>query len=199
MLPCTMLGSSATLADLRATRPLEILTDWATAALDFRARFYFACTSESLFVGADVATRPIFPPSDTKDFAPGLWEYDVIELFIKDDSGLAYQEFNLSADGKWWTGLFHSYRKPNDDFAPPQGVKRDHQTTADGFYAAIQIPRARLGVKFSCSRDSRANIAAIIGGPPRRFLSYHRAAPEQPDFHHLSCFQAVAPENPGNV
>jgi len=164
--------------------------DWFGEKLVRPFRASFAVQDER---AAFHAVMPYAPPvADLHrrgDFVEGLWNDDVIELFVRDHSG-RYVEFNVSADGAWWFMPFTDYRtRAQDGCNPPE--------------TAISIVREDLQWQVRLSFDidhllmflSGVNLihfSAIHyqGGAPV-YLSSRRVLGGDPDFHVASCFCPV--------
>ena len=193
MLPCALFPENADLNSLFRSPALQIRNDWSGNPVPFNVDFYFGHNRQKLFFGAVVEHPPVLAPRLTSDsFVEGLWNYDVLELFLKDDHSDSYQEFNLSPDRRWWSSVFRTYRIRDEEhfrrLVPEVGGIYEQSR----FRAGITIPRDELSVSFGV-QASCANIAAIFGMEPRCYLSYHRAATAHPDFHRPECMQPITP------
>jgi hypothetical protein len=171
-----------------------------------------------------------FPDAVPGRFRPGLWQRDVVELFLCDGEGDGYREYHLSPGGEWWMGCFsaprvgagevalprqpsmpasepvagtpENDRRPEDsaDFRAPT-VFVSAETTGAGWKGVLSIPRDLLSPGFAqaCDAGSRsagatglsANVAAIVGGQDRRFLSASPLPGGRPDFHQPRSFARV--------
>lgn len=116
-------------------------------------------------------------------FRPGLWQRDVVEMFLCDREGDGYREYHLSPGGEWWMGCFSSPRvatagdaSRGDQPMPPaqemaQGVGiggRPHQSAdeaapgvsvavesdGDGWRGGLSLPRCLLPPGFSEACDA---------------------------------------------
>jgi hypothetical protein len=199
MLPCISLAGQSGIPELFASPPLKLVTDWHKHPAPYETTIYFALSPEYLLYGAEIKKdAETVEPRDEAFFVEGLWEADVIELFLADDHSAAYQEFNLSPDGRWWSCRFSSYRKRDPrGFRMPQNVRREYLLLPGCFKAGIQIPRTELSVDCSFGARSRAHLCAIAGRQPRVYYSTAPLESEKPDFHDPRCFQAIHfPEQP---
>lgn len=131
---------------------------WSFTVQDGRLEFAFEC-------GCPAACDEVV------GFVEGLWQRDVAEFFLIGADG-AYQEFNLSPTGAWWSARFRGYRDQECECRCDSVV-----TTA---------ARSRSGWKASLAVDvaevigwERFQITAILGG---RYFSTGLCAGE-PDFH----------------
>ena len=173
-------------------------SDWFESPLPFPLSFIFALSPAAVFFGARIQTPAFSAPGSRKgEFVERLWEHDVIELFLLDDNGTAYQEFNLAPNGAWWTEGFESYRKPQSPQAKQSTPMSIVSEIDNGeTYAWMSYPRSELAVHFSGSERSRANLCAILGKDSRRYVSYHHPAQPKPDFHLEACFGEVRIHRP---
>lgn len=171
---------------------LERITeqDWFGERLvrPFRATFEVQVDRASFH-----AVMPFAPPQarlhSRGDFIEGLWNDDVVELFVRDRNG-RYVEFNVSADGAWWFMPFADYRiRAQDNCAPPQ--------------AAISIFREELQWQVRLSFDVNCLLEFLSGVDLIHFAAIHyqdgvpvyvssrKVLGGVPDFHASSCFCPV--------
>jgi len=149
----------------------------------------------------------------------GLWQGDVVELFLCDVDGEGYREYHLSPAGEWWMGCFSAPRvKMAADMAtelpagmPPgdaPGVAVWTEASQAGWRGTLSLPETLLppgfrGVVDGLGRTAaeergtlgpprlRAHLTAILG-EPRTYLSLVPLPGERPDFHQPRLFPAVA-------
>ena len=165
---------------------------WTSIACHNKVEFVIALSTTTLYFGAKVSEPPMFDPSPTGAFVNDLWQKDVLELFINDDSSLTYQEFNLSPSGAWWSGVFSEYRVSDSrNFKPLAGVHTIAQTTDSSWQAALSIERADLSVTTALGLNSSLNFSAIIGGTERQYLSWADLSGPKPDFHLRQEFERI--------
>ena len=113
-------------------------------------------------------------------FVEGLWQADVIELFVREPSSAGYHEINLAPTGAWWHCRFEEYRLRTGPV--PGEVRALSCIDEEGWSAAVALPRAALpGVDLAAVRW---NVCAIAGDP-RRFYTHEPAGPGSPDFHRV--------------
>jgi hypothetical protein len=157
----------------------------------------------------------------------GLWQRDVVELFLCDREGDGYREYHLSPGGEWWMGCFSAPRIPalgdgalDDEAVVGRGVQvrmpsREASVRGSGdaverggqvfggpggggWRGALSLPRELLPPGFVdiCERAAvcRANLAAVIGCDPRRFLSLVPLPGNRPDFHQPELFPHLTVE-----
>jgi hypothetical protein len=126
-----------------------------------------------------------------ESFVEGLWEQDVIELFLRDDTTENYQELQLSPSGAWWTSAFSAPRvKMEYDFTGTKakvtsGV--DHQDE----WVVLTLSRDTLKINCSFSNDSYCNICACIGDKERHYLSATSFPGAEPNFHQPAFFSPM--------
>ena len=115
-------------------------------------------------------------------FVEGLWQQDVAELFLKDDTSEAYQEFNLSPNGAWWSCRFSEYRKRDEG---RKIVKSQVQVSLErgesSWITLMKIPLSSLLVDVCFSDTSKLNVCAIQGQNPRHYFSAAQIG--ELDFH----------------
>lgn len=143
--------------------------------------FNLGCTPRYLILtGVFHGTAQFDQSLPRGSFHAGLWEHDVLELFIRDAHSKAYQEFNLSPSGAWWSALFSEYRMVSaDPFIKPV-VSIDAHNSSEGWKVGIKIERSSLMVDPS----STINVCAISGhGQERRYYSALPVVTDNPDFH----------------
>lgn len=193
MPPCTLFSYDPEPSEIFEYAKIPVSGDWSGKNIPFEFSFFFAVSPRAVFFGADIARIcTSLSQSRTGEFTPGLWERDVIELFLADDIEAGYQEFNLAPNGAWWTSAFEDYRSPRSTsghYAVPLSIST-HE--ADGrTRVLLAYPRSELRVSFSGTQNSHANLCAILGDESKTFLSYHRCSDRDPDFHLAECFGSV--------
>lgn len=192
------LSAAAPVPDAAAAPWTEISADWDGRKLFRPFRFRLELHSGSGELGAIIARFdvPIPPlsrqPQPAGSFVEGLWNFDVAELFLRGDPAGAYQEFNLSPFGEWWSCGFSSYRcgrTPSPDFV----LRAESRHTAGGWSGELTIPLAGLRAKGIDSSAMAAHVSAISGpGAERRYISSNPLAGETPDFHRAETFEVLA-------
>lgn len=121
------------------------------------------------------------PPQRPARVVEGLWRQTCCELFIADEDGPGYREFNLSPSGEWAAYEFERYRegRPLAGAPAPQiAVRR----SAGRLELAAIIALRHHGKR-------RVGLAAVIEDESG-VLSYWalRHPPGKPDFHHREAF-----------
>ncbi len=149
-------------------------------------QFDFGMVSDELLLHVEGPFRgdpaPPAPPSGT----PGLWNYEVAELFLLGTNG-HYVEVELGPAGHFLVLRLTRYRGPAVELSP---LSVDSRILGGRFRASL-----RLGVEDLPPAPWRANAYAIHGvGSDRRYLAAYRIdgpGTVTPDFHRLSCFEAL--------
>jgi hypothetical protein len=119
---------------------------------------------------------PPTPPGPT----PGLWDYEVVELFLVGENE-RYLEVEVGPGGHHWVAELAGPRHVTRSQLP---LHLDVERAAGRWRAAAQLPRAWLpaGLQFG-------NAYAIHGvGAGRRYLAWHPVPGEVPDFHRIELF-----------
>jgi len=164
--------------------------------------FVLALDPSNLWFAAECKQTPNFDRKFAQnDFAEGLWQRDVAELFLVEDQTSRYQEFNLSPSGAWWSGVFKSYRQADQTFDHKHSPTITSIITCanimdNSWSSAMRIPLTSLAITITFGPQSKANVSMIIGGQLRQHLSWSKIASKQPDFHRcqeFSCLQSIAP------
>jgi len=176
---------------------LGITEDWSGRALVPPLGFSLATDPRDLWF---VATRQqarasILPGASPGEFIPGLWKYDVAELFIADPEGNAYLEFNLAPNGAWWAAKFSSPRELCEIQPDFQNHIRTYHDVedADCWVAAVSIPLGFLREHISFGVGSPANATFILNSPDQTFHSATKLRGDTPDFHQPSKFPKTIP------
>ncbi len=123
------------------------------------------------------------PPDTPAGLLDGLWEYEVVELFIAGPRA-QYLELEMGPLGHILVLCFDGLRHRA---GPPIAVEYHARITGSRWTGCACLPTDLLP-----PGPHRANAHAIHGEAPRRYLS-HRATPgDQPDFHRLDRLLSVA-------
>ena len=143
--------------------------------------FVFAVSDENLFFGGYWDKVSIDEPKDRAgEFVEGLWEEDVLELYLAntEEDEDAYLELNLSKDGAWWGAHFSSYRRRASVF------DKDKATILQGESAVyFKYPLSELLVKFEIDKCI-GNVCGInFVGDSVEYLSWNSAKQDRADFH----------------
>lgn len=123
------------------------------------------------------------PPDGPAGRLDGLWEYEVVELFLL-GAGDAYLEIELGPHGHWLgLGLEGRRRIVRDEIPIDfQSEQRGDRWRGEARIEACFLPRSIRGV----------NAYALHGvGAERRYLAAHPVPGPAPDFHRLEHFAAL--------
>ena len=124
---------------------------------------------------------PSSPPGSTD----GLWNHEVVELFLR-GAGDRYLEVELGPAGHYWVIDLAGYRAPRQSGIPIEFCAR---VDGDRWSGEARVPGAVVPTGV-CA----ANAFAIHGPPGRRtYLAAHPLPGPQPDFHQTHRFPACSP------
>lgn len=190
---------------LRSAQPLQwgdlslpvwgLQSDWFGNALASPMMFSLAEDGQRLwFVAAGKSPAKIHPQARPGGFMAELWRYDCAELFLADPSSGRYFEFNLAANGAWWSAEFLAPRQraESNDIAFPEAATFAELSPDGGWMSAIAIPLDLLKARLGWSDSSLINVTFIVNSPGQRFLTSTRLPGDSPDFHqpaHFSSFR----------
>lgn len=181
--------------------------EWNGSVISEPPEVYLVVTGDRLcFLACSSLLLHAAPGSQVGDFVQGLWDYEVIELFVGLVNSQAYLEVNLALNGAWWLSLFNSYRVP----AAPELLGELERTSTRSLLDLVKVRAGVLsncwwsGISMRCDKfltknrdapeldiktcieknDLQLNITAIVNRPHRRYLSYHLPVQNsKPDFH----------------
>jgi len=168
--------------------------DWYGKEIETPAGFGMGIDHGSFwFVATRRAPAMLHPKARPDQFTPELWKYDCAEFFLSHPASGRYLEFNLAANGAWWSAEFTAPRvRAQEEDLPVPGVKTYGELSPDGSWlAAASIPLDALKARFDFGPETRMNVAFIIDSPEQKFLSAVPAAEGEPDFHRPDLFQQV--------
>lgn len=119
----------------------------------------------------------------------GLWDYDVVEVFLTRAKDLApYLELQLSPLGHKFALLIS---RPREDYEKIKNldVQTTTQMTSDGFKAEFSIP---LEIIPGDSKEIMGNFHACLGKESsREFFAWNLNPESTPDFHRPDFFQLI--------
>ena len=173
--------------DSPASVALPIVTQWdgSPAPLGVRASVYLSSTDEGLLVRAlALHQTPARIPPRPAGRCDGLWEHDVVEVFLAGEDG-TYVEIELGAGGHWLVFGFSAVRERSDEYADLV-LDVTHLSSADGWDATVTIPWDIIPTAIT-----RMNAFAILGG---HHLAYHPVPGTTPDFHQPAHFPRASLE-----
>jgi hypothetical protein len=171
--------------------------DWNGQRCPTPIAYAIMLSPESLIIFAK-RNKParIHKSAESGCYRAGLWHHDVFELFLSIEGDTAYQEFNLAPNGSWWTSVFHSPRRINEDYAAPQSIRTKAEVRKGSWWALMEFPTTALGISLD-KGVLIAHAASITDNTPRRYCSSSLAnlspsdLPKQPDFHRASLLQPI--------
>ena len=125
------------------------------------------------------------PPPGPAAATMGLWEYEVVELFVAeaggDDQSVRYTELEFSPHGHFLALGLEGVRNIVHEHLPLQYTASVHEGHWRG--------QASIALSELPPLPWRINATAIHGtGAQRTYLSAVRLPGEQPDFHQPGCF-----------
>ena len=117
----------------------ELTYDWDGVAPPFAIQFLLGFSKEEIFFGIRSAEE-LLGRGAFGEFRSGLWEGDVVELFVHFSASTEYLEINLSPSGAWWAKRFARYRGvgeelPDIDVSLACGLQGE---------IALSLPRSAL-------------------------------------------------------
>lgn len=148
----------------------------------------FAATDRECIVRFEVAgADPVVNPDlSREESAHGLWDWDVVEVFIAHPTLDRYFEFQISPLGQHFElEVLEPRKRTNADYR--SGFKkRAVRVSDDAWTATFQIPWTALGwpSEHKGARTVRGNAFAILGSSESRsYWSLFTPPQETPDFH----------------
>ena len=125
----------------------------------------------------------VIPEFAGKGRADDLWRTTCFELFLKDEAGTGYTEFNFSPSERWAAYRFDAYR---DGMAEAEAEPAPDVTAATGahlFVLTAILPTSVLG------GAENAGLSAVIEEKDGTRSYWALAHGEgKPDFHAAACF-----------
>jgi hypothetical protein len=132
-----------------------------------------------------VRARPVCIAEDSENcFVEGLWEADVVELFLLNPNTGFYVEFNLGPRGAWWFCSFDSPRKRTPvGPVPIPGVKTYSAPSETGWDSTLTVPLGSLPLELAFAAGvTKGNINFCLG-TPQQFITLADLGDGEPDFH----------------
>lgn len=186
---------------LRSAQPLQwgnlslplwgLQRDWFGNSLTAPMMFSLAEDEQRLwFLAAGKSPAKIHPQARPGAFVAELWRYDCAEFFLADPHSGRYFEFNLAANGAWWSAEFLAPRQRAEtiDIAFPEVATFAELSPEGGWMCAIAIPIDLLKSRIAWSGSSLINVTFIVNSPAQQFLTASRLPGEVPDFHQPAHF-----------
>ena len=171
-----------------------LANDWYGALLDKPITFGFSVDLDYLwFVAAHETPARLHPDARPGEFQAELWKHDVAEFFITDPESGRYLEFNLAANGAWWTAFFTAPRvRESDEDTPLEGVATYADLAPSGAWmTAAAIPLSLLRKELNFGDKSKMNATFIVNSPKQQFISAAKLTSDEPDFHRPDEFKKV--------
>lgn len=177
------ISSDIPLKELFQTKPIHLTSDWENNKIPFQIEFFIAKSNLNLFFGARINSNDIFKfDYKLNDFREGLWQRDVIELFLSKKGKENYIEVNLDPNGAFWIKEFSKYRQESSFQFELSGIKTTAEIRNDYWQTAISLSLRDLPISIT-NDDVELNICGIIGKNQRYYLAYNNTPDEKPDFH----------------
>ena len=168
--------------------------DWHGRPVDPAPGYAVACDAFHFwFIAHHRGPAHTDPASRPGLFKPGLWQYDVAELFLADPGRGRYLEFNLAPNAAWWNCEFTAPRQRVDaqEIAMPD-VHTWSDLSADGAWvAAMAVPLEILRARIGFGAGTTANACMILGSQEQRFLTATPLGGGEPDFHRPERFSIM--------
>ena len=135
----------------------------------------------------------ILPQARPGAFQAGLWQHDVAELFLADPASGRYFEFNLAANGAWWSCEFTAPRVRADEaeIAMPEVATFSDLGPDGSWLAAMAIPLDLLQARVNFGTETRMNVTMILGSPEQKFISACDLGGGEPNFHQPQRFSQI--------
>lgn len=131
-------------------------------------------------------TQLRLPAPATPGPADELWRHTCCELFIADQAGSAYREFNFSPSGQWAVYDFADYRERRP-FSVPVAPRITFARHASGWSLATEIPHSLLPVKALATAE--ISLTLVVEGVEGALGYWALAHPREiPDFHDRAGF-----------
>ncbi len=166
---------------------IQIAKHWDGTELPF-SQYTTVKTSlgkDSLRVEFESPIEEYTTPDSPVGFTDGLWEYDVVELFIAQPNG-EYVEIEAGPKGHWLVYEFESYRKQKD---LPKKELEYTCAVEDGVWKGVfTVPLSWLSAPIGeCTVNAYQYRSA-----GDQFLAWQSIPSIEPDFHKTECFQLIA-------
>ncbi|HEX6204124.1 MAG TPA: hypothetical protein VF100_14075 [Thermoanaerobaculia bacterium] len=168
---------------------LSVDRTWSGEVLEprDRAELHLRRDGDHLRIAVDARFHGDPPPPGPPGPTPGLWEHEVVELFVAgpgSDDVVEYLEVELSPHGHHLVLRLRGVRRP-----VAEGLPLDFRAVIEGgrWRGEARVPRSWLPPP-----PHRAAAFAIHGsGAARRYLASVALPGERPDFHQPGRFPPV--------
>lgn len=168
-----------------------LATDLAGDALKVPAGFSLVMDKWRLwFLASHRQPAKLHPQARPGAFQADLWQHDVAELFLADPDSGRYFEFNLAANGAWWSCEFTAPRERAEagDIAMPEVATFSDMAPDGAWVAALALPLPLLRARLDFGPATRLNVTMILESPAQKFASAANLGGGRPDFHQPSKF-----------
>lgn len=124
-------------------------------------------------------------PASPPGFTEGLWEWDVVELFLRSGPD-RYLELELGPGGHWLALTFRGVRQRSAELRDLRpGLKNE-------LSAGLWRGRAEVPLELAGPRPWTGLVTAVLGsGAGRLYLSWPPLPGVQPDFHQPQAWAAL--------
>ena len=162
---------------------IALREDWFGRTIEKPLRFLLHCDSDSLLFSVVIpaafllSLQTLTPKPAAGEYVEGLWNADVVELFVFDSETPCYQEFHIGPEASWWAMGFRDYRSRDPRFTKPKGIETFEEKTAEATKLAMRLP---LRLFSGRKAPSLLNVTAILGG---QYFTWAEHEPGEPDFH----------------
>mgnify|MGYP003782307431 CR=1 FL=1 len=161
---------------------LSIERDWEGLTVPEIERAWIQCSrrGEQLAIEFEAAYFADPPPPCAAGPTPGLWDHEVIELFLA-DAAEHYLELEFGPHGHHLALELQGVRQ-----VVRQGLPLRYTPTIEGsrYRGVAEVPMSYLP-----GEVTRGNAYVIHGvGAGRRYLAHAPVPGSRPDFHRLGCF-----------
>lgn len=138
--------------------------------------------------------RLSFPEAQPAAPADNLWQRTCFELFIAEEGGSGYREFNFSPSTQWAAYRFPAYRERDFSCALPDAPQINFRRLTDGCQLDARLAATALPPGANLRLGLNAVIEAADGSKSYWALAH---GAEQPDFHHAQNFAlTLSPPHP---
>lgn len=161
----------------------------AAKGREFSAKLLWSDTAlYVLFEASQSEPLVVSEKPDTSQKTVGLWDRDVLEIFIAPDTSQRnkYFEFEIAPTGEWIDlGIDATSQKRKTDLDYESGMTSAAKIEKDKVVMAIKIPWEAFGVPRPKIGDVwRGNLFRCVGkGETRGYLAWQPTKTAKPNFH----------------
>jgi len=174
--------------------PALLDRDWFGTLVPGEPRWALALEGPDLVLRGVCDAPPVKVPGDRPGgFLEGLWDGDVVELFLLNPATGWYLEFNLAPGGGWWACGHTAPRvRVAGGAAPLDGARTRMVARERGWDCTLRVPIASLPAELAFDpATTRANITFCLG-QPQRYCTLADLGGGDPDFHRPQHWLALA-------